>query len=266
MKNTLAILLAVGLLFGMGAAADAYTILGTGTAALLDGDLTDPEGDGVDNPETATGNGLFNANFYASSEPTFSSVGGGPNEAAFDVFDNKVGGGEAKWCCGGPTQWVAAEFDKPYALTHFTLTSSNDSPGRDADVWAIQGSNDSTNGADGTWTDIYLFSNNDPFASNNRNDGDTSPFTARNQVLLFESPAGPNSPLPGSADFAAKLGTGYEWFRYHATSSSGWGGGGGEHALGELELFGVVVPEPTTLLVWSLLAGLGVGLGWRRRK
>jgi len=27
-----------------------------------------------------------------------------------------------------------------------------------------------------------------------------------------------------------------------------------------------VVPEPTTLLIWSLLAGLGVGLGWRRRK
>ncbi len=27
-----------------------------------------------------------------------------------------------------------------------------------------------------------------------------------------------------------------------------------------------IVPEPATLLVWSLLAGLGVGLGWRRRK
>jgi len=28
----------------------------------------------------------------------------------------------------------------------------------------------------------------------------------------------------------------------------------------------LLVPEPTTLLIWSLLAGLGVGLGWRRRK
>jgi len=27
-----------------------------------------------------------------------------------------------------------------------------------------------------------------------------------------------------------------------------------------------VIPEPTTLLIWSLLAGLGVGLGWRQRK
>ncbi len=28
----------------------------------------------------------------------------------------------------------------------------------------------------------------------------------------------------------------------------------------------VSIPEPMTLLVWSLLAGLGVGLGWRRRR
>jgi hypothetical protein len=26
------------------------------------------------------------------------------------------------------------------------------------------------------------------------------------------------------------------------------------------------VPEPTTILIWSLLAGLGIGVGWRRRK
>jgi len=27
-----------------------------------------------------------------------------------------------------------------------------------------------------------------------------------------------------------------------------------------------IIPEPATLLVWSLLAGLGIGLGWRRRR
>jgi hypothetical protein len=26
-----------------------------------------------------------------------------------------------------------------------------------------------------------------------------------------------------------------------------------------------VIPEPSTFLIWALLAGLGVGLGWRRR-
>jgi len=34
--------------------------------------------------------------------------------------------------------------------------------------------------------------------------------------------------------------------------------------LNEVEFF--AVPEPTTSLIWSLLAGLTVGLGWRRRK
>jgi len=29
---------------------------------------------------------------------------------------------------------------------------------------------------------------------------------------------------------------------------------------------GAVVPEPGTIVIWSLLAGLGIGLGWRRRK
>jgi hypothetical protein len=35
--------------------------------------------------------------------------------------------------------------------------------------------------------------------------------------------------------------------------------------LSEVQFIGVV-PEPATLLIWSLLAGLGIGVGWRRRK
>jgi len=29
---------------------------------------------------------------------------------------------------------------------------------------------------------------------------------------------------------------------------------------------GAVIPEPATIAIWSLLAGLGIGVGWRRRK
>jgi hypothetical protein len=36
--------------------------------------------------------------------------------------------------------------------------------------------------------------------------------------------------------------------------------------LNEIEVYGTPVPEPATLLVWSLLAGLGMGAGWYRRK
>ena len=35
---------------------------------------------------------------------------------------------------------------------------------------------------------------------------------------------------------------------------------------GQILRLTAIVPEPTTFLVWSMLAGLGLGLGWRRRK
>jgi hypothetical protein len=95
--------------------------------ALLGGDLTDPEDDG--DPEA---NINYDAVFLADQENGF---GGG--ESAWNVFDNQVGGGNAKWYCGddGTTNfpanpiWVQATFSDPVILTHFTLTSGNDTPG-----------------------------------------------------------------------------------------------------------------------------------------
>lgn len=66
----------------------AEEVLGTGTGSLIGGDLTDPENDG--NPEADEG---YNAKFSSSEEPGFA---GGEN--AFNVFDNQLGGGNAKWC------------------------------------------------------------------------------------------------------------------------------------------------------------------------
>lgn len=109
-------------------------------ADLLGMDLTDPEDDG--DPEFDDG---YNATFDSSEEADF---GGG--ESAFNVFDNVVGGGNDKWCCGdqgdpvfpdGPI-WVSATFEDPIVLTHFTIASANDTPGRDPLIWEIQGSND----------------------------------------------------------------------------------------------------------------------------
>ena len=115
------------------------SVLGVGTGFLLGGDLTDPEDDGA--PEANTG---YNAVFNSSEEPGF---GGG--EFAFNVFDNIVGGNNDKWCCGseggtfpGQPIWVEATFEDTFVLTHFTVASANDTPGRDPRVWEIQGSND----------------------------------------------------------------------------------------------------------------------------
>ena len=66
----------------------AEEVLGVGTDSLLGGDLTDPEDDG--NPEADDG---YDAIFTANDEPGF---GGG--EFAFNVFDNRLGPSNDKWC------------------------------------------------------------------------------------------------------------------------------------------------------------------------
>lgn len=115
-----------------GGSAYASSVLGTGAGALLGGDLTDPEDNGVDGSDTN-----WNwTSILASSENYWAS------EGAYNVFDNKVGGGSDKWCCNGPTQWIYVQFSESYVLSHFTITSGNDSTGRDPDIWKIQGSND----------------------------------------------------------------------------------------------------------------------------
>jgi len=226
----------LSMVLALAGSAQAATILGTGAGSLLGSDLTDVDNshnEGAYNLHTGgSNNGGFDAEFYSSSKPGF----GGEN--SFQLFDNAVGGGGAKWCCDGPVQWVAARFDGGYELTHFTMTSGNDSPGRRPDVFAIQGSNNSTDGSDGTWTDIYAYNNNDGSAPGNRHtDNSASPFTAHNQVVLFESPLGPNTPATG--DFAVPD-TAYTWLRYKVDSTAGWTGTGGEHQLNEVEYFGTL--------------------------
>jgi len=41
--------------------------------------------------------------------------------------------------------------------------------------------------------------------------------------------------------------------------------GNGNYVLSEFSVASRDLPEPSTVLIWSLLAGLGVSLGWRRR-
>ena len=196
-------------------AAQAVVIRGTGTAALVGGDLTDPENNG--NPEANIG---YNATFRSSIEPGF-----GGDEFAFNVFDNRVGGGNDKWCCDSNV-WVEAAFTKKYALTKFTAASANDVPSRDSDQWRILGSNDGI-----TYTTIF----------NYNNDG-VSPWAARFQVNQYSV----------GTDFAAPAA--YSIFRYQSTSVVS----GSMHQLAELEFFGTEVPEPGALALFALaLAGLG---------
>ena len=172
-------------------------VLGTGTAALIGGDLTDPEDDGVDGANTN-----WNwTSISASSEEKWTG------EGSFNVFDNKVGSTNNKWCCNGPTQWISVGFSQPYILSHFTITSGNDVAGRDPDIWKIQGSNDGEN-----WTDIFVYDNNG-----------TSPWgTTRNRVLKYTG---------NGDDFSTP--NAFSYFRYYVTST-----GSSAHQINELEYFG----------------------------
>lgn len=219
----------------------ASLILGTGTQALIGGDLTDPENDGLIDENTN-----YNAIFNANSEPGF---GGG--EYSFNVFDNVLTGGNGKWCCeatGGDAKdlsdanlsglWVEASFGaSQYILDSFTLSSANDVPGRDADQWRILGSNDGVN-----YTSIFTYDN----------DGQ-SIWNQRFQVVQFSS--GVDYSIPEA----------YSTFRYEAYSTVS----DGYHQLGEIEFFGTAtsvaaqVPEPTTLAIFSLAL---IAFGARRFK
>ena len=176
---------------------------------MIGGDLTDPEDDGIDTENTSGEN--FNWVSISASDKEFFSdaTAGGVNEGAFDVFDNKVGGGEAKWCCGGAPLDITVEFEEPVSLTHFTITSGNDTPTRDPIDWEIQGSDDGI-----TFTPIFT------------NTG-TVIWTARNQTALITlvSPADP-----------------YKFIRYSVTAT-----GDANHQIGEIEYFGDIGGLPLTI-------------------
>lgn len=200
--------------------AQASLVRGTGTGALVGGDLTDPENDG--NPDAYFN---YNAVFRSSDANAFNG------EGPYNVFDNRLGGGIDKWCCGSGNVWVEADFGATkYNLTSFTASSANDVPARDSLNWKIQGSNDGI-----TYTTIFSYVSN------------VSVWTDRLQVVQFF--AGTDYATPAA----------YSIFRYQSLAT-----GNDMHQLGELEFFGTkAVPEPSA----PALLGLGlVALMVARRK
>jgi hypothetical protein len=176
--------------------------LGFGTAALLTSDFTDRENNISD--ATAAGTGFDWVSSAATNKPDFRTA-----EGALNVFDNKVAGGEAKWCCDPPSvsipaQSVTVRMPYPIALTHFTMASSEDAPERDPRKWSIQGSNDGTN-----FTTIFV-----------QDDAKMS-FWGTNRLYVMKFTLAAPAPV-------------YKWFRYSVTATNST-----MHSISEIEYFGI---------------------------
>ena len=158
------------------------------------------------------------------SSPRTTNRGFGGGENAFNVFDNILGPGNAKWCCGqgggisiDNPMWVSAQLPIGHFLTNFTVSSANDVPDRDPTHWAIQGSNDGSN-----YSDIYVF------------EDDFGPWFDRLEVIEFKA----------GDDFPAQT-TSYEYFRM-ATYNTIANPSGAYFQVGEIEFFGT--PDGNTVL------------------
>ena len=189
--------MAQGASLGNGASME---ILGSETTALIGGDLTDPENDGdkTAGPEDATWNWK---SISSNDEPGFDG-----GEFSYNVFDNQLAGGNGKWCCNDATEEapknITVEFAEPLRLTHFTVSSANDTPDRDPLTWQIQGSNDGV-----AFEPIFV------------HDNDESQWgTMRHQVNKY------------TLDFPAKA---YTFIRWECTRTAGT-----LYQLAEIEYFG----------------------------
>jgi predicted alpha-1,2-mannosidase len=79
------------------------------------------------------------------TETTASSENTG-GEVASNLVDGST---DTKWLSWNPTAWAQLTLSQPTAITHYAISSANDSPERDPKDWTLQGSNDAL-----AWTDL----------------------------------------------------------------------------------------------------------------
>ena len=97
-------------------------------------------------PQNLTGAKFAAGSLLAHVASVTASAENLPNEGAANAAD---GDSSTKWLAFASTGWVQYQLDSPQTVAVYTLTSANDSPGRDPKAWVFQGSNDGTQ-----WTDL----------------------------------------------------------------------------------------------------------------
>ncbi|MBP3694699.1 MAG: PEP-CTERM sorting domain-containing protein [Thermoguttaceae bacterium] len=175
-------------------------------------------------------------------------------ECPASLFDNLVGGGASKWYDSTiPTAdapaFVEVTFPEAFVMTHFTLTSGNDSMGsRNPANWGVYGSNDGGQ----TWNLIYSADGVDDFVNTTNTTMLYSSFTndtIGSTVLNSAQQAYVTNALGdktiSTADFTNT--TAYSSYRLEIKTTSGEGAA----QLGEWEIYGnktgTVTPKTTPL-------------------
>ena len=231
---------------------------GTQLSGLMGGDVTDPENK-IHVPEgniTYPGEEEWAAYYTDATWVNISSYKRNPYsalESPSNLFNNKTGGMQWKWndsqgpSVSNPSQ-VTVQFPEPFVLTHFTLSSANDSwnYNRQPNEWTVYGSNDGT-----TWTTIYHANSSDDFTQANNKTILYSSFTNEtlsSTILNADQKTAVTNSL-GSAtisapDFATP--NAYSWYKLEVTSTVGTSGTGGTTQIGEWELFGNISSSART--------------------
>jgi len=223
---------------------------GTVISGLMGGDITDPGNKISVSADTAWTSEAQWKGFYEGKATwqNIQSYERGPyssTECPSNLFNNLVSWGAGKWFDSHSPQttsptYVTVQFPEAFVLTHFTLTSGNDSwdHGRQPNAWTVYGSNDGTN-----WTTIYHANSAADFTQVDNQTILYTSFTSdslSSTVLNSDQQAAVTKSLGTTTISTADYATpgAYSWYKLEVTSTTGKNGGGGPTQLEEWELFG----------------------------
>ncbi|MDO4629614.1 MAG: PEP-CTERM sorting domain-containing protein [Planctomycetia bacterium] len=238
------------------------TSKGTTLSGLMGKDVTNPT-DSISVPgnyNSSWGDYYKEATWkrLTSSENTFGST-----ECPANLFGNSLGGSVNKWYASfSPTEakpnYVTVQFPEAFVMTHFTLSSGNDSMGsRNPKNWTVYGSNDGS-----VWTPIYHSDTTDDFTGNTNTTVLFSSFTkdtisstvlnSVQQTTVLNSLGDTNPTINFNND------TAYSWYKLEVTKTNN----NDRTQLGEWEIYGNVENNAAILtknngLVGNIMSKMG---------
>jgi hypothetical protein len=103
------------------------------------------------NPETLEQYGNIVPTMTSNTDPSGVVRSSGPitsaPNAAFRAFDKTAN----RWSVNSTKGWISYTLSQPRSINKYTITGSSETASNSPRNWTLEGSNDSTNGTNGTW-------------------------------------------------------------------------------------------------------------------